>query len=407
MLGSQSKLCNCMSVKPAPQIDVLIVGAGIGGLTLAHALLRRGTTVQILESAPALKPVGAGIQIPPNAMKVLRKLDLDAAVAARAFRPVAIEARMGKSGRPVLEIPLAEASVKRWSAPYLHIHRAEYISALAETLPDGILHLNVCVTGYAVETDGVTVALADGTQIRSKYLVGADGIRSVIREQMLGQGRPEFTGNMAWRAVVPVERLGSLVPNPTACAWFGPGRHAVTYRLGAEGQLVNFVGVVEQESWQEEGWSILGEKADALKDFEGWHPVICNLIENADELYRWALFDRPPLERWVDGPVALMGDAAHPMLPFLAQGAAMAVEDAWVLAEVICNDQDLTAYQTRRLSRASKVQAASRANMGLFHKSTLPSQLMTYGPMWLAGKLLPNIVHRRMDWLYGYNATSV
>lgn len=396
-----------MNAQTAAQTDVLIVGAGIGGLTLAHALLQRRKTVRILESARALSPVGAGIQIPPNAMHVLRALDLDAAVKIRAFQPKAIEARMGVSGRPVFDIPLAQASVKRWGAPYLHIHRADYITALSENLPDGVLHLNARVTGYEEVDDRVLVELADGKQIKSKFLIGADGIRSVIREQMLGPDAPKFTGNMAWRAVVSIDRLGDLAPNPTACAWFGPNRHAVTYRMGANGELVNFVGVVEQDHWQEEGWSIPGEKADALQDFEGWHPVIQNILEHADSFHRWALFDRAPLERWVDGRVALLGDAAHPMLPFLAQGAAMAVEDAWVLAETISEGQDLVAYEKRRLDRTSKVQAASRGNMQLFHKSSRPSQLMTYGPMWIAGKLVPNIVHRRMDWLYGHDVTAV
>jgi len=404
--GLESKLCNRMSEKPASKIDVIIAGAGIGGLTLAQALLQRGMTVRILESAPVLKPVGAGIQIPPNAMNVLRALGLDTAVTARAFQPIAIEARIGMSGRTIFEIPLAETAETRWGAPYLHIHRAEYISALSENLPYGVLHLNARVTRYEVEDDAVLVELADGTEMRGQYLVGADGIRSTIRKQMLGLDAPTFTGNMAWRTIVPIDRLGDLAPNPTACAWFGPRRHAVTYRLGAKGELVNFVGVVEQDAWQEEGWSIPGDKADALKDFAGWHPVITNLIKNADEIYRWALFDRPPLDRWVDGRVALMGDAAHPMLPFLAQGAAMAVEDAWVLAEAISNGQDLIRYQDQRLPRTSKVQAASRANMGLFHKSSRPSQLATYGPMWLAGKLIPTLVHRRMDWLYGHDVTE-
>lgn len=395
-----------MNAPDSQQADVLIVGAGIGGLTLAHALLKCGKTVRILESAAALQEVGAGIQIPPNAMKVLRALDLDQAVMERAFQPAAIEARMGQSGRPIFDIPLAETSVKRWGAPYLHIHRADYIAALSDNLPGGTLQLNAKVIDYAQTNKGVSVECADGTQWSGNYLVGADGIRSSIREQMFGPDAPQFTGNMAWRAVVPLDRLGELAPNPTACAWFGRGKHAVTYRLGADGQRVNFVGVVEQDSWQGEGWSIPGDKAEALKTFEGWHPVISNLLAQTESLHRWALFDRAPLARWIDGRVALLGDAAHPMLPFLAQGAAMAVEDAWVLAEVIMTGADLMTYQNRRLPRASKVQAASRANMGVFHKSTLPAQLLTYGPMWLAGKIMPNIVHRRMDWLYGHDVTG-
>ena len=395
-----------MSATANAQNPILIIGAGIGGLTLAHALLQRGMNVRILENAPALEKVGAGIQIPPNAMKVLRALDLEAAVKKYAFQPRAIEARMGRSGRPVFDIPLAQTSEKRWGAPYLHIHRADYISALSSGLPKGVLQLNTKAVSYDQTKEGVSVTLRGGQVLTANYLIGADGLRSTIRQQMLGKDTPQFTGNMAWRAVVPIDRLGKLAPNPTACAWFGPNRHAVTYRLGAQGQLVNFVGVVEQDVWQEEGWSLSGDKAEALKDFEGWHPIIRNLIENADRLNRWALFDRAPLNTWTDGRVALMGDAAHPMLPFLAQGAAMAVEDAWVLAEVISSGQPLADYQNRRLARTSKVQAASRANMGLFHKASLPAQLLTYGPMWAAGKLVPKIVHRRMDWLYGYDAVQ-
>ena len=331
-----------MTIKGSADLDVLIIGAGIGGLTLAHALIQRGKNVRVLESAPALETVGAGIQISPNAVKVLRALGLEKAVTANAFQPRAIEARMGRSGRSVFEIPLALEAEKRWGASYLHIHRADYITALSETLPVGTIELNARVKSYQHTENDVSVSLADGRKLTAPYLIGADGIRSVMRAQMLGPDAPQFTGNMAWRAVVPAERLGELVPNPTACAWFGPNRHAVTYRLGAQGQLVNFVGVVEQESWQEEGWSLQGDKAEALRDFEDWHPVICNLLENADELHRWALFDRAPLEKWVEGRAALMGDAAHPMLPFLAQGAAMAVEDAWVLAEVIASGQDLS-----------------------------------------------------------------
>ena len=389
------------------QNPILIVGAGIGGLTLAHALLKRGLSVRVFESAAALENVGAGIQIPPNAMKVLRALGLESAVTARAFRPEAIEARMGQTGRGVFNIPLAEYATERWGAPYLHIHRADYIAALSGRLPKDIIQFGARVASYRQTEPDVSVRLEDGSSIQGAYLIGADGIRSTIRAQMLGADAPEFTGNMAWRAAVPIESLGELVPNPTACAWFGPGRHAVTYRLGAKGHLVNFVGVVEREDWREEGWSVSGDRADALKDFGGWHPVIQRIIESADTLHRWALFDRKPLSQWTAGRVALMGDAAHPMLPFLAQGAAMAVEDAWVLAEVISKGQDLGEYQKRRLTRTSKVQAASRANMGLFHKQTRAAQLATYGPMWMAGKVAPNIVHRRMDWLYGYDAVKL
>ncbi len=385
---------------------VLIIGAGIGGLTLAHALIARDVDVRILESAAELKAVGAGIQIPPNAMKVLRALGLDQAVMTHAFQPKAIEARMGESGRAVFDIPLAEQAISRWGAPYFHIHRADYIDALRDTLPENVLQLGARVKSYAQDKDGVQVTLTHGATLDGQILVGADGIKSIIRTQMLGPDAPNFTGNVAWRAVVPMTALGEHAPRPTACAWFGRGQHAVTYRLGKDGQLANFVGVVEQGDWREEGWSIEGKKTEALADFSGWHPTITTLIENAETLHKWALFDRAPLTQWVDGRVVLLGDAAHPMLPFMAQGAAMAVEDAYVLAKVVADNRALSDYQNQRLRRTAEVQAASRANMGVFHKHTTLSQLMTYGPMWMAGKILPNIVHRRMDWLYGFDPTT-
>ena len=207
-----------MADRDIAQTPILIVGAGIGGLTLAHALLKRGLSVRVLEAAAELKEVGAGIQIPPNAMKVLRALGLDMAVRARAFQPEAIEARMGQSGRGVFNIPLAEYAEDRWGAPYLHIHRADYIAALSESLPTETIQFGARVSAYRQTGGSVTASLEDGTEIDGSYLIGADGIKSAVRQQMLGPDAPDFTGNMAWRAVVPIERLGDLVPNPTACA---------------------------------------------------------------------------------------------------------------------------------------------------------------------------------------------
>lgn len=388
---------------------IIISGAGIGGLTLALACLQRGINVVLLEATSELREVGAGIQVPPNAMKVLRALGLDEVISERAFRPRSIEARMGESGRAVFSIPLADAAEARWGAPYFHIHRAHYIAALASRLPDGVLRLGATLSRYELTETGVRVILETGDVITADALVGADGIKSTVREQMLGPQPARFTSNVAWRAVVPMERLGEHAPRPTACAWFGQGKHAVTYRLGPNGELANFVGVVERQDWREEGWSVEGSREEALADFAGWHPTITTLIETAETLNRWALFDREPLTQWSEGPVTLMGDAAHPMLPFLAQGAAMAVEDAWVLAEALSKAEPPEAfksYQSKRLSRTAKVQRASRANMTTFHKRTRAAQLATYGPMWLAGRMIPSIVHRRMDWLYGYDVLS-
>ncbi len=224
-------------------MKIIISGGGIGGLSAALCALHFGHQVTVLERAPALAEIGAGIQLPPNAMKVFEALGLDAALGEVGFRPDAIEARMGKSGFELFHIPLAEAALARWGSPYLHIHRADYIGVLAAALraknPDA-LRLNAELVRYWQDDKAVRAQLADGTQISADVLIGADGIHSPLRAQMAGREAPRFTGNVAWRAVVPVEKLGALAPRPTACAWMGAGRHCVTYRL-RQGQLANLV----------------------------------------------------------------------------------------------------------------------------------------------------------------------
>ncbi len=395
-------------------MKVLISGGGIGGLTTALCCLHHGHEVTLLEQSPVIGEVGAGLQIPPNAMKIFGALGVDDRIRATAFEPERIETRMGEGGMTLFTIPLATAAQHRWGAPYLHSHRADYIAALKEAVEDrapGTIRLNNIVTGYRQQQDGVAALLAGGEEVTADVLIGADGIHSAIRKQLLGPDHPRFTGNVAWRAVVPIDRLGQHAPAPTACAWMGRGRHAVTYRL-RQGTLANFVGVVERADGQSESWSDQGNREEALRDFAGWPPVITTILEQADHLFRTALFDRPPLPHWSEGRVAPLGDAAHPMLPFLAQGAAMAVEDAWALAaELSRPGQDVPAalhtYQARRLARTAKVQARSRANAKTFHRRSLLGRLGTYGPMWVGGRVAPQIVHQRMDWLYGHDETCL
>ena len=385
---------------------VVIAGAGIGGLTAALACRHHGLEPVLVERAEALEDVGAGIQIPPNAAKVLRRLRVLERVQRDAFRPRALEARMGRSGRRLFRIDLPEGDA-RWGAPYLHIHRADYVRALADSLPGGVLRLGAGLESFAATASGVSAVLADGSTVEGDVLVGADGIHSAVRAALHGDTPARFTGNVAWRAAVPLEALDAPPP-PTACVWMGEGRHAVTYYL-RRGELANFVGVVERDDWQEEGWRVRGSREDALADFGGFDPVVRCLIERAGTLHRWALFDRPPLPFWSKGRVSLLGDAAHPMLPFMAAGAAMAVEDAWVLARELSRggpEAALQRYQAARLARSTRVQAASAANATTFHKRGWPRQLATYGPMWLAGRMLPGAVRARQDWLYGADVTA-
>ncbi len=394
-------------------MKVLVAGGGIGGVTAALALLRHGIEVKVLEQAPSLGEVGAGIQISPNSARVLHALDLLAQVEQFAFRPERIEMRFGRSGRKIFTIPLAVEAVHRWGAPYLHVHRADLLDVLVAELREkapGAIRTNARVEGYVTTDNLVEVRLDGGERIVADILIGADGVKSAIREQMLGPEAPRFTGCVAWRAVVPMSQLGHLAPPPSACVWVGEGKHAVTYRI-RRGELANFVGVVERDDWRHESWTEKGAREDALRDFAGWHPAICAIIENAGEMYRWALFDREPLERWTDGRVALLGDACHPMLPFMAQGAAMAIEDAWVLASKLKQGTDpvaaLIAYEQARKGRTAKVQLAARANAGIFHRRTMLGKLGTYGPMWLGARMAPSVVHARQDWIYGEDVTAI
>ena len=394
-------------------LSVIVAGGGIGGLTTALCLHKFGHDVTVLEQADTIFEVGAGLQISPNGMKVLYQLGLDEAVVARGFKPRALEMRLGRSGQQVFDVPLNRASEARWGGPYVHIHRADLIDILATALEaraPGALITGQTVRGYSQSAKAVRVQVKSGISRTADILIGADGLHSVVREQMLGPDEPRFTGNTAWRAVIPMAALGDLAPPPTACVWVGRGRHAVTYRLRG-GELANLVGVVESDEPGAESWSAEGAREQAARDCAGWHPIVANMIDKADTLFRWALYDRAPFRTWTQGRVALLGDACHPMLPFAAQGAVMAMEDSWVLARELSAHPEapvtaLDRYFKTRMGRASVIQASSHANMQTFHKRTAFSQFSTYAPMWLAGKVLPGLIRANRDRVYAYDVTD-
>ncbi|WOF72809.1 FAD-dependent monooxygenase [Parvibaculaceae bacterium PLY_AMNH_Bact1] len=395
--------------------DILIAGAGIGGLTAGLACAQQGMKVAVIERASELGEVGAGLQIAANGTHVLEQLGLGRELENIGFRPEAATLRLGQLGRTIFSNPLGAVARERYGAWYYHVHRADLHRILAEAAdadPNINLQLGKAVAGFVENAGSVSAALSDGTSVNAAALIGADGIHSSVREGLFGKDAPRFTGNVAWRLLVPTESLPSDLIPPHATVWTGPKGHAVTYYVRG-GELVNFVGVIEREDWQVEGWLESGDISELKQDFAPWCSTIHQLIDAADATtcFKWALFDRDPLPSWSKGRVTLLGDACHPMLPFMAQGACMAIEDAWVLAAELrkTNDpaQAFLTYEELRKKRTARVQMAARANAKRFHKGDPVGQLATYGPMWLAAQVKPDVLNKPFDWIYGANVTQI
>jgi salicylate hydroxylase len=395
---------------------ILIIGAGIGGLTAALTLLNKGFEVAIYERSSELDEVGAGIQIGSNGTKVLYALGLRAALEKVAFKPQAAEMRYGDSGRVIFSLPLGDSVEKRYHSPYFNIHRADLhrilVDAVREKAPNAI-HLAHEVKSLEQTSKQVTVHFLNGESAQGDLLIGADGIRSVVRKELFDIEDGHYTGMAAWRMTIPTNRLPQNLVPPKATVWVGAGKHVVTYYLRG-GELVNLVGVVEQANWPYDGWTCRGSKQDILAAYEGWHPTIRRIMEAGDETeyYQWALRDLAPLASWSKGRATLLGDACHAMLPFMAQGAVMAIEDAWVLAaKLAAHRQDITLalqqYEDTRKPRTSKVQATAKRNGQLYHQATPAKQLLFYSPLWMVSRLTPNFFASQLDWLFAEDVTRI
>jgi salicylate hydroxylase len=379
----------------------VVVGGGIGGLTAALCLTRRGLSVTVVEQAPRFEEIGAGIQLSPNCTRVLHCLGLEEALRQDAFLPEATQFRHWRTGKVISQSPLGEAALARFGTPYYHMHRGDLLKVLVTAAEaDPLIRL---ITGLRIDTvtqdDSGVRAEAGGEILEGEYLVGADGIHSVVRAALWGAEKPRFTGNVAWRALVPADRLPPGLIRPMSTAWWGPGRHFVHYFV-RRGELVNCVCVVEKAGWEVESWTEPGDHAELRADFAGWHETIGQLIDNMDRdsLFKWALHDRAPMGRWSQGRITLLGDACHPTLPFMAQGAAMAIEDAAVLADCLAaegGERALRRYETLRLKRTARIQNGSRRNATLFHLSGVKA--------WLRDRAARKAGERTMDGLYGYN----
>ncbi len=388
----------------------LIVGAGVGGLAAALTLARAGLCVTILERAPALEEIGAGLQLSPNASGILDELGLLPRLDGLALAPERVRVRSSSSGADIMVLPLGHAAIARWGAPSLVVHRADLQSALLDAVrahPAIALRTGVEIAGFTREGSGVRLSL-DGETLHGDLLIGADGAQSRIRQALGLGGAPVYSGRTAWRALVPADEAPAFSRTPETQLWLGSRTHLVHYPL-RQGRLVNIVAITD-DGWRGADparfWAEPGAPRDMLRRFAGWTHDPLRLLDSARNWRRWPLFDLDPLPRWSSGPITLLGDAAHPMLPFMAQGAAQAIEDAGALGAAFMPRngaapniaQAFADYERARVARAARVQITSRRQGVIYH---LPGPAGALRNMAL--RALPQeALAARFDWLYTY-----
>lgn len=388
---------------------ILIAGAGIGGLTAALCLIARGHEVRVFERASTLSEVGAGVQLGANASRVLIALGLEAALAPLVVRPERVDIRLFDTGEVLAQSILGAAHLAANGAPYWHVHRGDLHGVLVqavEAAAPGAIRVSAGVTGFSESDAGVAVYLANGETVEGDLLIGADGIKSVVRNQILGPTEANWTGCVAWRGVIPVERLPAGYMDTVVTNMVGPHKHVVLYYLRG-GKVLNLVGVVENDAWRDESWTVKAPWAELKADFAGWHPMVQQAIDalDPDECYRWALFNRLPVDNWSTGRATLLGDAAHAALPFMASGAAMAIEDGMILARCLEAEasvaEALQRYQRNRLERTARIQTQSTANGRLYHNPDAAALKAVF-----AGRSAWSGGENKGDWLAGYDAVA-
>jgi salicylate hydroxylase len=388
--------------------DVIVVGAGVAGLAVARALALRGARVTVLEQADAIREVGAGLQISPNGAAVLRALGLQSALEATSIRAAAVALIDGPTGAGVAHLDLQRL---RPDQGYHFLHRADLIGLLLKGATEAGVTLRLLSRVASVDLAAAppAVVLEGGERLEAPLLVGADGLHSRLRKALNGDAQPFFTGQVAWRALIP------CAPDapPVAEVHMGPGRHLVSYPIRG-GTLRNIVAVEERSRWAEESWTLRDDSMDLRLAFEGFSPRVRGWLDQIEDPWLWGLFRHPVAPVWgrplgAGGGAVILGDAAHPTLPFLAQGASMALEDAWVLAEALSQHDTtaaaLAAYQARRKPRTTRIVAAATGNARAYHLSGLP-RVIGHGGLRLLGRLSPATMLARFDWLYGHDVTQ-
>lgn len=387
-------------------MDIVVVGGGIGGLTAAACLLLKGHRVRVYEQAGEVTEIGAAVQMSANAVKVLYHLGLRDALEAAAVKPKAFEFRRYDTGELLHEIKLGDDHAQKHGHPYYQIHRVDLHAALLAAVqqldPDAV-HLGYRAVAVSENSQGATVRFDQGEEVHADLLVGADGIKSVIRQHVVDAAPPVFTGQVAWRLAIPIDRIPvDLRPDLVSSIWCGPKNHAVMYYMRSA-QVLNFVGCVERP-WEEESWTSKKPWEELDQDYAGWHPIVRAAIDNVDhdQCFRWALNNREPVMTWSTEHVTLLGDAVHPTLPYMAQGAAMAIEDAAILSRALDMSplkDALTVYQNHRAPRAARVVRESNEMADLYHIADAQQMKQAFKDR--------NIAASRNNWLYPYDPLNV
>jgi salicylate hydroxylase len=389
---------------------IAIAGAGIAGLTSALCLLQQGWKVDVYEQASQLGEVGAGLQISPNGSRILKSLGLESALNHVVSQAQGKEIRMWDTGQRWKLFDLGDDCLSRFGAPYWMVHRGDLHKALLDAFnarSDVPVRLNARVVAAHTTHEGAVFQMQDGSHHNALGLIAADGVHSVLRENLLGEDKAQFTGLLAWRGLVPVHAISAHLQAQVGTNWVGPGAHVITYPVRG-GQLMNVVGIIEKDGWRGESWTEQGTHEELLQDFGHWHADVCELMRKIEQPFKWALLGRAPQRGWAQGAVCLVGDSAHPTLPFLAQGANMAIEDAAVMARCLSAHDTATKafahFESLRWQRTADIVNRSSDNAKRFHNPQLsdPSKAVAY----VSSEWQPEKVRKRYDWLFEYDALT-
>ena len=388
-----------------------VIGAGIGGLATALALLRRGLDVEVYEQASELKEVGAGIQISSNGTRVLYALGLEQALAAVQVIPARREIRHWSTGETWSWFELGVTTAQRYGTPHVMLHRADLLGLLADSVrrlkPNAIKLSKRCV-GISQTAEQVEIRFDAGEASKVAFVIGADGIHSIVRECLFGSDRPEFTGCVAWRGLVPMSRLAPNLARVVGTNWLGPRGHVLHYPV-RRGELMNFISIVERNDWQIESWTVAGTGEELAHDFRDWHPDVHAIIRKIAVPFKWALMVRGPMDCWTKGRITLLGDACHPTLPFLGQGAVMAIEDAYVVAAC------LEKYFADPAVAFARYESVRRDRTAMVVRKAHENRRKAFSPALAHHDEVADSVVRdwqqvrrreRLDWLYAYDATA-